>query len=86
VSISLLLRMMLTSLLGRQRAWFAADFPGSQGIERVARYLADGVLRPVVAQTLPLSEIVAAHRAVGSGVHGSVVVLPVASTPERRAS
>ncbi|WP_320774365.1 NADP-dependent oxidoreductase [Streptomyces sp. CRN 30] len=60
---------------GRGRVRFFSGAPGRPLFDDLARYVADGVLRPAVDTVFPLEETAAAHRALeAGGVRGKFVV------------
>ncbi|CAM5274308.1 hypothetical protein SALBM217S_03129 [Streptomyces griseoloalbus] len=64
-----------SALHGRGRVRFFSGDPRRADLDVLARYVAEGALRPVVDRVFPLEETAAAHRALESGgVRGKYVV------------
>ena len=65
--------VIATSLRGRPAAGKAAIC--ASVVEHVWPLLADGTIRPIIDRTLPLEDVVAAHRRMGEGSHTGKLVL-----------
>ena len=60
---------------------FSIAVSSRQSMEALATWMAEGVLRPVIAARYPLREIADAHSAAEGRRDGAVVVFPQVSVP-----
>lgn len=66
---------LLTRFWGGRRGLLVVVRPSSQDLQTLARWTAEGRLKPVVAHVLPLSEMARAHELIQSQhTHGKIVV------------
>ncbi|MCB9692999.1 MAG: NAD(P)-dependent alcohol dehydrogenase [Alphaproteobacteria bacterium] len=72
------LDMLWTRWRRGPRALFGVASGSSAQTAVIADLLASGAIRPVVAEAYPIHRIADAHRRAESGVHGAVVVHPLA--------
>ncbi|MFT5686607.1 MAG: NADPH:quinone reductase-like Zn-dependent oxidoreductase [Myxococcota bacterium] len=85
ISVQALMISAWTAMVGGKRAIFAVSM-GNQARTEVQRdLLAQGVIRPVIAERFSLEQVAAAHTLAETGVHGEVMVMP-APEPARLAT
>jgi NADPH:quinone reductase-like Zn-dependent oxidoreductase len=79
ISLAVLAQVAWTSMGSGPSAKFGIALGDREGLERMQGWMAQGVIRPVLAQSYPLLEIGAAHALAEQGPKGEVMVLPLAS-------
>lgn len=79
MSLPLMLQLVLTSLSGRYKLISTVSKPTLEDLQLIAELAEQGVIKPVIDRTFPLSEIQKAHGLAETGhKKGNVVLKPVA--------
>jgi len=75
-------RGLFNRMTGGHRIHVGVAMGSAEGMERIRRLAEEGAIRPVVALSLPISQVVEAHRQADSGKHhGEILVtMPEAAT------
>jgi NADPH:quinone reductase-like Zn-dependent oxidoreductase len=79
ISLAVLAQVAWTSMGSGPSAKFGISLGDREDLERMQGWMAQGVIRPVLAQAYPLLEIGAAHALAEQRPKGEVMVLPLAS-------
>jgi NADPH:quinone reductase-like Zn-dependent oxidoreductase len=77
LSLHALFAMAGNALRSGPRALFAVSLDDREGMERLAEWMFEGALQPVVAHRFELADAVSAHETAERRPAGSVVLLPV---------